>query len=411
MQQRKPRLRGGWDCDANLYKSMGFTIGLPPGIYIPQTQEIVELSSRDELWQEDFQGIDSSFASLGRQVAFERCSAKRCYVGNIPTDDFNISDFEMFINETMRRSSRNPVHEKFNYVNKIIPNYRGQYCFVYFERQQDANIFQELKDTLVYKGFTLRIRQANNEAATETDVISIIPPEHNEALIISNIDHSLNENSLRELFASLNAPIKSIIIPENQNFAIIEFSESRITNILMFQIRDLFGFDCRRCFPYAGQESRANFNLDFNEISKYINYSPENISVFDPNLAKGDRIINTADIFNLDVKLTTVVSDKEIPNDLQNLNARGLKIFNVTTNDPEKNRDVLEDMVKECSKSGKIIKSYIDGISNYNFSSNMFGPPVVIVFETHEQAIQAQKSVSGREYLENVVITMLFEIE
>ena len=77
MYERKhKRLRGGWDVGPEEYKSMGFTIGLPPNIYVPQNPEIQKLSNKFENSDKDF----NKGEKLGEKFEFQAIDCVAAYL-------------------------------------------------------------------------------------------------------------------------------------------------------------------------------------------------------------------------------------------------------------------------------------------------------------------------------------------
>jgi hypothetical protein len=71
-------LRGGWAVTAEECKSLGFTIGLPPSLYVPQTTKIVEESQRFEACDSVLLAIDISFSVRDTNSLFECGRTLRC---------------------------------------------------------------------------------------------------------------------------------------------------------------------------------------------------------------------------------------------------------------------------------------------------------------------------------------------
>lgn len=68
----RKKLRGGWDTTPEEFQALGFTIGLPPNLYVPQTQEVKEVSYRFQQADSAFNQTKSNFPVFERQSLFNQ---------------------------------------------------------------------------------------------------------------------------------------------------------------------------------------------------------------------------------------------------------------------------------------------------------------------------------------------------
>ena len=401
--KRKKPLRGGWDVEADEYKSLGFTIGLPPNLFIPKKKEIEEISHRFETSDLGFVGIDSKFSVQERQILFQAGHIVRCYVGAIPPGIEEIK-LKNFINQTLYKKH---LTSNLEVVSKVSIHPQGLFAFVDFEKHKDAERFVELKDSLVMDGYTLRIKRSNMASYGESGP-GIIPQEKHNSLIISNIPHLTNEKEIYNLIQdykeliSQYALVDKIQIPElngvSLGYMLIDLVNTNLSDYICFKLKYFHNIDCRRCFPRLDQKPREEINIDKIEELKFY-YKPErnHYSILNINDLND---LTIADILNLDVNISKIVT--EIPNFKGNI----LKIFNVTKSNNQKELEiVLNDMIEECSYFGKIIKSEIDFI--WDCLVNQLYPPIIITFDNSDSARRAQLGISGRKYCGNIVITQI----
>ena len=185
------RLRGGWDCTPDEYKSMGFIIGLPPGMYVPPTKSILDLSLKFEHTDQDFSGFESNYLTQDRQALFDSETGIKCYIRNLPPDCTE-SNLIAFLNS--KSNSQSDV------VRKIIFNQERHFAFVYFDQIKTADYFLNYKGQFEISGNIIQIQKANVDD-NEDDIYGT-NQNYEDAFIVYNLMEMLNENLIREIVVS-----------------------------------------------------------------------------------------------------------------------------------------------------------------------------------------------------------------
>ncbi|OHT01101.1 hypothetical protein TRFO_01678 [Tritrichomonas foetus] len=389
-------LRGGWDVGPDEYKALGFTIGLPPNIYIPQTPPIVELSQRYESIDANFIDVDSKFNVKERQFMLQTSSNARCYVRELPPN----MDAEALKEALNIKLFQKKLTSSKHAISQVVINPNNEFAFVDFEKVKDAEKFIELKDSFDLEGHTLRIRRAHADETNES-MSGDLPQEMNNSLIINQIPDDINEQILSTIISE-HAQVEKVTIPsineKRLGYAIVDLQDTSLVNIVMLKLRLINGFDCRRCFPRADQPPRVSLTKDKLDEMKFYNQKEENkYAVFIEN----SENLAISDILNLDIDITKIQTGI-----IPNKTCRRLRIFNVIkTEEVSEIEEVVADMREECSAFGEIEEVYADTV--WEKLVRQIGTPVVVIFKTVNDANNAQRGISGRKYKGRVVITML----
>lgn len=397
-------LRGGWDVGPEEYKAMGFTIGLPPNLYIPQTKQILDASQKIEHQITGVQDADSSFSVNEGRTLYDPGNALRCFINALPPD----------ITEKRLKDAIN--HELYNrkltlsrdVVKKIVINPGGKYAFVDFNKNKDAENFLELKDSFVVDGYTVRIRRSNIQTQTEF-------PEKPHCILVTELDHLTSETDIRELTDKLREMVgecADIEIPAIQGvtlgYALINPVETDLTDHIILKLRHQYNLKAERCFKRRGQLPRSTPS-EISEQATSIQRDefgyPENIKQ-QQTLKEG---LSVADALNLDVDIAT-----EYIGGRKDEKLRFLKIFNVTEKSPSKDLQIITtDMFRECEdilyeeygKRKLVLSATADTI--WPTLVPHIGPPIIVEFVDADAARVAQLGISGRTYRGRIVITSL----
>jgi hypothetical protein len=384
--KRSRPLRGGWDVGPEEFKALGFTVGLPPNLYIPQTPPILELSQRIEACDSLMLGIDSDFSVQDRPFLLQDSHSIRCFVRDLPPG-MDADRLQRAINQKMYQKRLTTTPEC---VERVIINPYGQFAFVDFARSKDAERFIELKDALDIDGHPIKIRRSRKEAKSDSadTTVNEVRPERQNSLILSGIENSTREQDITEMISAY-AKVSVVEIPRidgrGLGYAIVDLEDASLTDLVALRLKFRYGIDCRRCFPRAGQKLPP---------------VPEDKSSF---LTLRDEFasLTVADIFNLDVQLTTPA--RNLP---ESESFRKLRIFNVMKSTaPHEIEMVVEDMKQEVARYAKPTAVFADMLADRPAAA--LGVPVVAVFGDARGASAAQRGISGRKYRGRIVITML----
>ena len=375
LKSRKP-LRGGWDVTPSEYKAMGFTVGLPPSMYVPQTKNVIELSRRFESSDAALLDNDSSFATQERQVLFQAGKCVRCYVRDLPPGMDN-EKLKKILNQKMNQRK---ITTQSDPISKVFINPMGQFAFVDFEKSKDAEKFIELKDSLEIEGHTIRIRRSHKDYGNEDE-------------------ENINEDDIKKIVGQI-AEVENVTIPKVDEFglgyAIVELKDQNLIDLVVLKLRNI-GIKCKRCFPRLGQELREEMSNDkLNQLNCYGKLVSDKFSI----LSHSPESYFITDILNLDIDISNIT------NEVQSYDLKSLRIFNVlSSTDPNEMESVVKDIEEECKAFGKILNIYVD--LQFDCLVPQITPPIVVKFESSKEANKAQKGISGRRYKGRIVITML----
>lgn len=396
-KRKHKKLRGGWDVGSDEFKSLGFTIGLPPNLYIPQTSQISSLSQRFENCDSGFSAIDSKFSVTERQKLFESGMFVRCYVNSFPPN-MSSHDLQNHINQTLYKKK---LTSSPDVVSKVTMNPQGQFAFVDFEKNKDAEKFLELKDSFTIDGYTLRIRKSTMSSAND---ISTLPHERTNSIFINGIGNLTSDAEINQKQAEIKkicnkyAEVSAVQIPiangSTIGYAIIDLCDTSLADFLCMKLRFGHNLEASKCFKKIGQHPRDEAtNKKLYSIKYYGRPNKDTFAVYN-----GDNL-SVADILNLDVDITSIESE------LPNTRSKFLKIYNVLQANADKKEisDTLRDMKDECNRYGKVVNAYVDML--WPKVAHYLGSPIIVEFETCNDAYKAQMELSGRTYCGRVVIT------
>jgi len=404
VKRRKP-LRGGWDTDPEEYKSMGFTIGMPPNLYIPQTKGIIEVSRRFESADSSFLEIDSNFSVQERQTLFQSGHSVRCFVGSLPP---NIDEKRLknMINQTLYKRHMTSSPEV---VSKVLINPHGQFAFIDFDKNKDAEKFIELKDSFDIDGYTVRIRRSNMTGFSDQNP-NVVPSERPHCMIINDIGHLVSKKDIDDLYANIKdiisryADVERIQIPKigdvTLGYMLIDLVDTSLVDYVCLKLQHGFSIDCRRCFARYSDETRDPMSSEkLEHIRYYGEHERDHFAVFSP---KTDSVITIADVLNLDIDITKI--ETVLPPSVGSV----LRIFNVSNSRDQKELEVVRaDMHEECAFFGKVLESYVDHV--FDCLVEHVYPPINVRFESPNDAKKAQIGISGRKYCGRIVITSIDE--
>ena len=396
-KRKHKKLRGGWDVGPDEFKSLGFTVGLPPNLYIPQTTQISNLSQRFENCDSGFSAIDSKFSVTERQKLFESGRFVRCYVNSFPPN-MSSQDLQNHINQTLfkKKLTSSP-----DVVSKVTMNPQGQFAFVDFEKNKDAEKFLELKDSFTIDGYTLRIRKSTMSSAND---ISTLPHERTNSIFIDGIGELTNEADIMQKqddiknICSKYVEVSSVQIPVVNGcalgYAIVDLCDTSLADFLCMKLHFGHSLNAVRCFKKLGQHPRDEMtNEKLYSIKYYGKPIKDSYAVYN-----GDNL-TVADILNLDIDITGIESEPP------KTRSKFLKIYNVLSANAEKKEisDTLRDIRDECDRYGKVVDAYVD--DHWPKIASYLGSPIIVEFETCGDARDAQMELSGRTYCGKVVIT------
>jgi hypothetical protein len=396
--RQRPPLRGGWDVDCDEFKSLGFTVGLPPSLYVPRVPIITELSQRFESSDSLFLDIDSNFSVEDRSFFFHDSRNIRCFVRDLPPG-MDSQKLKRIINQKMYQKKLTSTPES---VERVLVNPCGQFAFVDFPKSRDAERFLELKDSLEIEGQPVKIRRSFKSAGTAGQPNNDFHPERRNSLILWGIEITFTEKEVREIVSRF-AKVGRVDVPTlygvNLGYAIVDLEDSILTDLVALHLRVKLGIDCRRCFSRFGQRQRKeNSAVDFAGLR-----AGKKIT----KLVESARDFTVADVLNLDIDIARIANERE---EGVNEEFNGIRIFSLTKSaDPKELEIVVEEVRRELRHFRSLLKVFADLL--FDQGVPLLGVSVVAVFKLNREAALAQIEISGRKYRGRIVITMLENIK
>jgi hypothetical protein len=169
--------------------------------------------------------------------------------------------------------------------------------------------------------------------------------------------------------------------------AIVDLEDAALTDIVLLQLR-VRGVECARCFPRAASRAPVDRVEFIAESGKLTTVAPGKLT--------------TADVFNLDVQVSTVVRHWD---DVHWEGHNRLRMFNVTRGSGvEEVEMAVEDIGRELQRFASLERVYADVQWE---DAAILGVPIVAEFKLTREAAIAQRDIAGRRYKGRIVITML----
>lgn len=363
-----PRLKGGWNTSPDEYRQMGYTPGLPPGLYATKSPEIQRLSNIFES-----AGLISQYPEGESSIIYSR---KSVIVLNSPSDEdlHDVANYlvDLLISRGVVSSTTKPQ--------VTFPQNTNAFVLV-FNEEEEANKTISLRFEISYKGIPLDIRALRKENKTPMPPINLIT-QHPRRVIVMNVDNPVKNNF--DLFLSKFFKMDGYLVIEDFGDCVMFDVEPPIAPEAAALMIDGLTFGNEKIIARALRTVLKRENSDkYGELSVLSN---------GVNL---QQIIQTR---------TNITEFTDSPVDST---GSKLYIYNVipisVLKDEEECQTLIFDIVNECKKYGNITNCVLSN------EYEDFGPYciVIVTFQNHESALLAQQNISGRYYLGRIVITSI----
>lgn len=381
---------------------MGFTLGLPPGIYVPDKPEIRELVEKLRAQN----GIIMPSAIQSREETPQR---KKVMITNLPLDISPEKIADLVKKELLKRkliTDTEPI------VNVEIHKSRIN-AFIELKSQKDAEAAVQLGKSIIYDGRELRICwpmlsriQKENIESFNEQVTDFDKDNTMNALIIDSERPLPSAESIKE-FIEKFYPVENIIKPAGFNHAVVNLVDPSCADIAVFKL-DRSIVDCvtlrfRRAFIQENEGPRRLEQSELTRVEVCEGPSPF-LSVVSPYMRKG---VTVADILNPEVPVSVVIQPET--EELQPPIGRTLLLYNIAPQlvlfDPELCQELITDIRDECNRFGYVDDCIIETLKSEQLPSDY--AVVRVTFSSLEEAKLAQIKLSGRRFDGRIVITQI----
>lgn len=348
---------------------MGYTPGLPPGIYAPHTPTIQRLSNIFEA-----AGLCDQYPESPISILYNQ---KTVVVHNAP-QDVPLNTVASYIIESM--NSRNLLSSPEN--KPIVHTFPESLILTMtFTTREDAIAALSLSDEISFRGNPLSIRPFLREADMPLPPMNI-QSKHPRRVIAMNVDPDYIERFPDFLYDHFNID-GYLVVPTMKDCVLFDVCPPIAPESAVLMINEVqFGRFLVHAVAYRSiTQRKSDINGEFNVLAEGVDLQ----QVIQPR-----------------TKITTAVDD--IPS-----KGTKLKLLNVlpisSIHDDEENQIVIYDIADECKNYGKILNCTLSSKPE-DGACEPYGV-IIVEFETEEAAKNAQEHIAGRRYLGRVVVTML----
>lgn len=373
----RPRLRGGWFVRPEEYKAMGYTLGLPPGFYCPQTPAIQALS----LSLESQDGIILPSKIPARSGDSDH---RRVFVEGIPFGMAE-SDLANFLSNQLYSQKR--VTDPSSVENVMVMD--GQFSAVVdFKTRKAAEAAVSLSRSITLEGNPLRIGWNVQKCTQE----SLPTATSTTDIVVESINPLPDDSVFHELLDPLGTAIE---IGRVEGFNVVYVTIAKHladrANLLLNQS----GMTAHIC------------NSPFTQRSNHLcNEGPTRLlSVLTPRIQKDLSFVN---VFDMNQSITTTVHiETEHVEPIGGY--RTLCLFNIAPKESLTDNDVWheieEDIIEQCNEFGKVEDINVSELPLATLPSDF--AVVRVLFASPEDARDAQLGLAGLRYNGRIVITCL----
>jgi splicing factor U2AF subunit len=374
---------------------MGYTLGLPPGVLVPDHPAIDALVARIR---------PQNGLILPSSARFNaKPTRKTVMITNLPLD---ISNDEIVQAVTANLQKRKLVTTATPIVRCDIHKSRFN-AFLHMKSQRDAEAAVQLGSVLFDQRLSKIVWAAtvdDQSTAQKADYEEIRDNSH--SLFVDSLLPVPSLDAIRQSF-SQRFQIEELVQPEGFNHCLLFLTDPYLADLaadtLNGTIVDGIKLRVRRSFLHQNEGARG---LDQKEAKRAaIAAGPSAMfSVVSPLMRDKPCV---ADILNPAVQIAVVIRPET--ERLQESTGRTLRIFNIapllTLYDPDVCREIASDVREECQKFGRVADCEIVRLASETLPSDF--AVVKVVFEDPDEAKDAQMALAGRRYAGRLVVTQL----
>jgi hypothetical protein len=378
---------------------MGFTLGLPPGLYVPDRPEINDLVEKIR----PLNGLILPSAVASLEPLARQNVRKVVTVTNLPLE-ISTEEIGNLIASNMLKhkltAETNPVVSCEIHKTRI-------HARVEFRSQKLAEAAVQLGSVLVGTHALQIMWPVSRREKTEAALSDYFNSrDTNDCIFIDSLLPLPNIDVLAQAIEQ-SFKIDSIERPDGFNHCTLRLSDPQLLSSAIFQLNDSLvdgvKLRVRRAFVDCDQPPR---NLNAKELRKMTTTSgPSTMFTVVSPLMRSKPCV--ADILNMEVPVSFAIRPET--ERLEPSTGLALHIFNiaplVALYDNEVCQDLIMDIREECNKFGRVIDCVVAKLASESLPSDY--SIVKVLFDNKEDAKQAQMGISGRRYCGRLVITML----
>lgn len=350
---------------------MGYTPGLPPGVYAPHTLPIERLSHIFES-----SGITGEYLESPISIVY---STKTVIVSNGPID-ISPMNIAQYVIDTMasRKLLSNPENKP------IIHTFPNNPTFTLtFPEESDAKAAISLSFEISFRGSPLDIRAFKKESDFQLPPMNM-QSFHPRRVIVMNVDPEYISRFPDFLYDHFDID-GYFQVPTIPDCVLFDVSQPLAPEAAALVIDGMqFGRFRIHAMAYRSVISRpTEINGEFNVLAEGVDLH---------------QIVQSRNKI-------TVATDELISH------GKILKILNIfpiaAINNEEESQIIIYDIALECKKYGDVLKCTVSANPEDGACGN-YGVAIV-EFNDEESAKNAQAHISGRRYLGRIVVTILCE--
>ena len=353
---------------------MGYTPGLPPSLYAPNTLEIRRLSNIFEA-----AGLNSQYPRHPVCTEYEEYTV---FVWNPP--DGAPEDIAEFIKENLVQRGRFSNPE----ISPIVRSFPFGKCFaIILPTPEDVIAATELCFEISFHGSPLDIRASRLPSQKTMPPINLVT-QHPRRVIVTNVDPE--EIDSFPQFLQQYFSIDGYYVPKS------------MTNCVLFDV-----------VPPISPEGAA-LQIDKVKFGRFPICARSYRAVTPQKPDLDDDDYGDLSVLNKGIDLQQILQPRTSITHLSGRlisSGKLLRLLNIvpisSIEDPQESQIIIHDLFNECRQYGNATKCKLSSSPALGACGN-FGV-AIIEFEKSESAAAAQLNLAGRRYNGRVVITMLCE--
>lgn len=414
------RLKGGWFCGPEEYESMGFTLGLPPGLYFQETQESSELVEKIK----PLNGMIMPSFYMNPNFGHTE-NGNLILISNIPIDVTT----EEVISELNKRlveahiilSAQEESAPSFIISCQIIRSH-----FIAYVKLISAYVTEKavgLKN-IVIKGNILPI--------SFPDFILKDPPpldkiyaavKESQLCIVLEIDYEAEgynksiiyqlptEEAISEYFSKY-VTVNRIYRPTESRHAFLYLNSLKDVDFVLLNHHNCVIDNKPIVIHRSSREPNENEYYSDPLMKAKIQResgASQYFSVLSPFMNQKNSVPSIADIFDMSMTINSII--RRETEELQETSGQHLLLFNIIQESFLNNQifvqEISDNITNECNNYGEV-KEVTIGLLFKN-QLPIDSPVACVSFKTPQCAKAAQIGVSGRRFRGRIVITQIVD--
>ena len=373
---------------------MGYTLGLPPGIYAPDTDDIRKVVAT--IKPQNGVILPSSLPIASSLAA--RQPKKRILITNLPLEIASEEIRELLVSNLMRKK----LITNDDAVVDCHINASRFNATVTMKTQKDAEAAVHLGSLTIGQQLLRIIWAPQASPTSEQEHVNTV--DTSEYIFVDALLPLPPTDEITSAFCQRSFDIAEIQHPVGFNHCIVILSDPQLAAQAVAELNGAIVGGVKLRMQRLGH--RESKQVAPKETSKMqLSVGPSNkYSVVSPLLRTRPCV---ADVLDCDVQIAAVVRPET--ERMQPSTGTILNIFNIAPIlacfDPEVAQEVIDDVRSECERFGSVSSCVIERLGSEPLPCDC--AVVRVVFESPDDAKKAQLGISGRTYGGRTVITQL----